>query len=68
MNYIGQVRIGGILIENSESMVAAFIDGECRGVASPERVRGAAYVTMTVYGNGDTDAGKPISFRIWDAS
>jgi len=68
MNYIGQVRIGGILIENPESMVAAFIDGECRGVASPEQVRGAAYVTMTVYGNGDTDAGKPISFRIWDAS
>ena len=68
MNYIGQVRIGGILIENSESMVAAFIDGECRGVASPKQVRGAAYVTMTVYGNGDTDAGKPISFRIWDAS
>lgn len=68
MNYIGQVRIGGILIENSESMVAAFIGDECRGVASPERVRGAAYVTMTVYGNGDTDAGKPLSFRIWDAS
>ena len=68
MNYIGQVRIGGILIENPESMVAAFIDGECRGVASPEQVRGAAYVTMTVYGNGDTDAGKPVSFRIWDAS
>lgn len=68
MNYIGQVRIGGILVENSESMVAAFIGDECRGVASPERVRGAAYVTMTVYGNGDTDAGKPISFRIWDAS
>ena len=68
MNYIGQVRIGGILIENSESMVAAFIGDECRGVASPERVRGAAYVTMTVYGNGDTDVDKPISFRIWDAS
>ncbi len=68
MNYIGQVRIGGILIENPESMVAAFIDGECRGVASPEQVRGAAYVTMTIYGNGDTDADKPVSFRIWDAS
>ena len=68
MNYIGQVRIGGILIENSESMVAAFIGDECRGVASPERVRGAAYVTMTVYGNGDTETGKPVSFRIWDAS
>ena len=68
MNYIGQVRIGGILVENSESMVAAFIGDECRGVASPERVRGAAYVTMTVYGNGDTDVGKPLNFRIWDAS
>ena len=70
MTYIGQVRIGGILMENSESLVAAFIDGECRGVASPEKVRGAAYVTMTVYGSGyeGEDLNKPVKFRIWDAS
>ena len=70
MNIVGQVYINGILMENAESMVAAFIGDECRGVASPERVRGAAYVTMTVYGK-DTrtaDMGKTLSFRIWDAT
>ena len=70
MTVIGQVFINGILMENRESMVAAFIDGECRGVASPEQVRGAAYVSLQVYGH-DTqkqDADRAISFRIWDAS
>jgi hypothetical protein len=70
MSIIGQVYIGGILMENPESMVAAFIGNECRGVASPEKVRGAAYVTMNVYGtdNKRYDMGKEVSFRIWDAS
>lgn len=70
MNIIGQVYINGILMENPESMVAAFIGNECRGMASPTKVRGAAYVTMTIYGN-DTrtgDRGKAVNFRIWDAS
>ena len=70
MSIIGQVYINGILMENAESMVAAFIGDECRGVASPEKVRGAAYVTMNVYGN-DTkakDRGKALTFRIWDAT
>ena len=67
---IGQVYINGILMENAESMVAAFIGNECRGVASPEKVRGAAYVTMNIYGNDtqEEDAGKAVNFRIWDAS
>ena len=70
MSIIGQVYISGILMENPESMVAAFIGNECRGVASPEKVRGAAYVTMNVYGtdNKRYDMGKEVSFRIWDAS
>ena len=70
MNIIGQVYINGILMENSESMVAAFIGGECRGVASPQKVRGAAYVTLTVYGDDyqTKDHEKPVTFRIWDAS
>ena len=70
MTIIGQVYINGILMENQESMVAAFIGNECRGVAHAEKVRGAAYVTLNIYGN-DTkakDKDKAVTFRIWDAS
>ena len=69
MTIVGQVYLNGILMENEESMVAAFIGGECRGVASPKKVRGAAYVTMNIYGNDDKehDQQKAVSFRIWDA-
>jgi len=68
MNIVGQVYVNGILVGNSESRIAAFIGDECRGIAAPEEVRGAAYVTMTVFGNGDLDQRKPITFRIWDAT
>jgi hypothetical protein len=70
MAIIGQVYINGILMENPESMVAAFIGSECRGVASPDKVRGAAFITMTVYGDDykTKDQQKAVTFRIWDAS
>ena len=77
MSVVGQVYINGILMGNRESCVAAFIDGECRGIANIEPVRGAAYVAMSVYGtpqksvNGKItyiDQDKPVTFRIWDAS
>ena len=70
MTVIGQVYLGGILMENPESMVAAFIDGECRGVAYPQNVRSAPYVTLQVYGEdaANADSGKQLSFRIWDAT
>ena len=70
MSIVGQVYINGILMENAESMVAAFIGNECRGVASPDKVRGAAYVQLNIYGIDAKayDRGKEVSFRIWDAS
>ena len=77
MGVVGQVYVNGVLMSNSESLVAAFIDGECRGVASIQPIRGAAFVALSVYGtaqqnvNGkmtDLDKGKPVTFRIWDAS
>ena len=67
MTIVGQVYNNGILMENEESMVAAFIDGECRGVASPAKTRGTAYVMMNIYGK-TMDHQKDVSFRIWDAS
>ena len=70
MTIVGQVYLNGILMENEESMVAAFIGGECRGVAQPKQVRGAAYVTMNIYGTDDVqhDRDKDVTFRIWDAT
>ena len=77
MSVVGQIYIDGNLVSNSESRLAAFINGECRGIAAPKLIRGAAYVPLTVYGtayqeiNGQTadlDRGQPVTFRIWDAS
>ena len=77
MSIVGQVYVNGILMGNGESLVAAFIGDECRGVASPKQMRGAAYVAMSVYGtaqkmvNGvatDLDKGQDVTFRIWDAT
>ncbi len=70
MTIIGQVYLSGILMENPESMVAAFIGGECRGVAAPKKIRGAAYETLIIYGSDTEGADKdqPLTFRIWDAS
>ena len=77
MGVVGQVYINGVLMSLSESRVAAFIDGECRGVADIQPIRGAAFVAMSIYGtsqqmvNGvptDLDKGKTVTFRIWDAS
>lgn len=77
MSIVGQVYANGVLVSNSESCVAAFIDGQCRGVAYIQPIRGAAFVAMSVYGtamqyvNGvmtDLDNGKAVTFRIWDAS
>ena len=70
MTIIGQVYLGGILMENPESMVAAFIGSECRGVATPQKIRGAAYETLIIYGSDtpDADRNAPLTFRIWDAT
>ncbi len=69
MTIIGQVYLSGILMENPESMVAAFIGSECRGVATPQKIRGAAYETLIIYGSDtpDADRNQPLTFRIWDA-
>ena len=77
MSIVGQVFINGVLTSNSESRVAAFIDGECRGIADIQPIRGSAFVALSVYGtaqqsvNGvmqDLDNGKTVTFRIWDAA
>ncbi|MBR1377763.1 MAG: LamG domain-containing protein [Bacteroidaceae bacterium] len=77
MSIVGQIYVNGILMSNSESILAAFIGDECRGIASPRQMRGAAYVAMSVYGNAlqmvngvltNLDKQQPVTFRIWDAA
>jgi hypothetical protein len=72
MNVIGQLQIANIPSEDTSDKIAAFIDGECRGVASPVYYPryDSYYTIMNVYGNGGEkgDAGKTIVFKVWDAS
>ena len=55
--------------EDTDDMVAAFVDDECRGVAKPvyEPRYDTYYVTMDIYGNLD-EAGKNIQFKAYDSS
>lgn len=69
MNLIGTLSILGEPSNDTEDMIAVFIDGECRGVTHP--VYNARYdnyfVMLDIYGNND-DAGKAVAFYAYDNS
>ena len=69
MNLVGTLSYLGKPTNDSEDLVAAFIDGECRGVAHP--VYNARYddyfVLLDIYGN-EADANKPVVFYAYDNS
>ena len=68
MNMIATLDILGLQSEDEDDIVAAFIGDECRGIAHPvykERYD-QYFVTMDIYGGND--AGKPVTFRAFDAS
>ncbi|RDC61482.1 LamG-like jellyroll fold domain-containing protein [Adhaeribacter pallidiroseus] len=68
MSIIGQVKINDQFSINPDDKVAAFVNGQCRGVARLEYV--PAYdrylFFMQVYGQGV--ANEKISFQIWNAN
>lgn len=68
MNVVGQIRINNVISTNPDDKLAAFVGGECRGIASlqyyPQIDRYYAYLTL--YSN--VSSGEPIEFRIWNAS
>lgn len=69
MNLIGSLSILGVPSSDSDDMVAAFVDGECRGVAHPVyNTRYDSYfVMLDIYGNADDDK-RELTFRAYDAS
>ena len=69
MNVIGQLYVDGVVSNDPDDVVAAFIGEECRGVANLEysaRYDGY-FVTMDIFGNTN-DVKQAVTFRAYDAS
>lgn len=73
MSLVGTASVHDVPSNDPDDIVAAFIDGECRGVAKPTYSKryDEYYVTLDIYGNinkinGDKE--KDVEFRIYDAS
>jgi hypothetical protein len=69
MNIIATMKVEGVLSEDSEDIIAAFVDDTCVGLASPAYFanQNTFYSMMNVYGTS-AFAGKNVQFKIWDAS
>jgi len=68
MSVYAKLRINNIFSNDKEDMIAAFVDGQCVGVANVqyEKRNDMWYSFLTVYGNQTYEEG--LEFRIWDAS
>ena len=68
MNFIAQLSINGEISRDPNDQVAAFVGGECRGIAKLRYIEALdkyeAYIS--VYSN--RTSGDAIEFRIWNAS
>ena len=69
MNLIGSLYILDVPSQDSDDMVAAFINDECRGVAQPEYSQryDRYFVTIDIYANA-SEADAPVEFKAYDAS
>lgn len=68
MNVIGELKIDGEFSTNSSDLLAAFVNGECRGVAQNKYVSeyDKYMVFMNIYSN--VESGETVKFKIWNAS
>lgn len=62
MTIIGQLFVDGVQSSDTNDLVAAFVGGEVRGVASP---LANGFVFLTIFANTD---GEALTFRAFDAS
>jgi hypothetical protein len=69
MTVTGRISLEGVFQDDESDLLAAFIEDECVGLASPIFVESQnAYMTfLTVYGNA-AHSGKAVTFKLWDAS
>lgn len=68
MNVFGKVSINGVIATNENTLLAAFVNGECRGVTSLKYLSNfdITEAMLSIYNN--SDQGETIELRIWDAS
>ncbi|MCD8435617.1 T9SS type A sorting domain-containing protein [Tenacibaculum dicentrarchi] len=68
LNIVGKIKIDAVFAENNTDKVAAFVNGELRGVSSLfyDKDYDEYFVFLTVYAN--KSSGEDISFKVWDAS
>lgn len=68
MSVVGILNIKGIISTNPDDIIAAFVDGELRGVANLQYVQ--AYdqyeLFLDIYSN--TTNGENVEFKVWNAS
>ena len=70
MNIIGSLMIEGVVSEDNNDVIAAFINDECVGVTSPQYNQryDKYFVMMDVYSNVSNSEETPIIFKVYDAS
>lgn len=67
MSIVGQVRINNVISANTDDMLGAFVNKECRGVGKVQYYEqlDKYLVFMDVYGNTDNEQ---LEFRIWNSA
>ncbi len=63
MTLIGELVIDGSVSTNTSDLVAAFVDADCRGVASPDN-NGMVFMSI----GSNLASGDEVQLKIWDSS
>ncbi len=68
MSIVGQIRINNVISTNPDDKLGAFVNGQCRGIASLQYFSqiDRYYAFLNVYSN--VSSGEQIEFKIWNAS
>jgi len=64
MTITGVAVINGVESANSENVIAAFVNNECRGVAYPTETQGRQLYFMMVYSNTNAET---LTFKLYNA-
>ncbi|WP_139957486.1 T9SS type A sorting domain-containing protein [Flavicella sediminum] len=68
MNVVGQIAFDGILSRDEGNILAAFVDGECRGLVNLRHLSNFDnyQAFLTIYSN--IALGENLEFKVWEAS